>query len=124
MDLKDKQKVVQIIGAADEALAKLEESVHAAEAQGKTPSKSDKQLLKSIHHACELLKGNPFAGQPIAFDKRPKNLQDLPNLFRMELSQFWRLLYYVAGDEVMIVSVIFEICDHEHYDRIFGYKKK
>ncbi len=42
----------------------------------------------------------------------------------MELSQFWRLLYYIAGDEVKVVSVVFEICDHEHYDKIFGYRKK
>ena len=42
----------------------------------------------------------------------------------MELSQFWRLLYYVVGNEVKVVSVVFEITDHEHYDRIFGYRKK
>jgi Txe/YoeB family toxin of Txe-Axe toxin-antitoxin module len=124
MDLKDKQKIVQVIGAAETALAKLEESIHALEAQGKTPPKTDTQLLKSIHRALDLLKSNPFAGDNVKQDLWPKEFRDLPNLFRMELSQFWRLLYYVVGDEVKVISVVFEICDHEHYDKIFGYKKK
>jgi Txe/YoeB family toxin of Txe-Axe toxin-antitoxin module len=124
MDLKGKQKVVKTIGAADESLAKLEEGIHAWEAQGKTPPKADAQLLKSIYHAIDLLKNNPFAGDPVPSKLWPKELEHLPNLFRMELSQFWRLLYYVIGDEVKIISVIFEICDHKHYDKIFGYRKK
>lgn len=124
MELKDKQKIVKVIGAAETALAKLEEGVHAIEAQGKTPAKSDAQLLKSIARALDSLKLDPFAGDVIAHKLWPTELENLPNLFRMELSRFWRLLYYVTGDEVRVISVVFEICDHEHYDKIFGYRKK
>lgn len=124
MDLKDKQKIVKVIGAAETALAKLEESIHAVEAQGKTPPKADTQLLKSIQRALDLLKTKPFAGDSVSENLWPKEFGNLPNLFRMELSQFWRLLYYVAGDEIKVISVVFEICDHQHYDKIFGYKKK
>ncbi len=124
MELRDKQKIVQVIGAAETALAKLEESVHALQAQGKTPAKADAQLLKSIERALNLLKSNPFIGDNVKQDLWPKEFSNLPNLFRMELSRFWRLLYYVTGDEVKVISVVFEICDHEHYDKIFGYKGK
>ncbi len=124
MDLKDKQKIVQVIGAADEALTKLQEAVHAFEAQGKTPPKEDAQLLKSIERALNLLKSDPFAGDKVKHEVWPKNFENLPNLFCMDLTQFWRLLYYVAGDEIKVISVIFEICNHKHYDKIFGYKKK
>lgn len=123
MDLKNKQKIVQIIGAADEAVTKLQESIHAMQAQGKTPAKSDLQLLKSIERSLDLLKVEPFAGNPISHNLWPKEFEHLPNLFRIELSQFWRLLYYVAGNEVKIISVVFEICDHDHYNNIFGYKR-
>jgi len=124
MDLKDKERIVKVIGAAESSLERLEEWIHAIEAQGKTPPKADTQLLKSIHHALDLLRTNPFAGQPVQKHLIPKDLLHLPNLFRMELTNFWRLLYYVTGDEVKIISVIFEICDHPHYDKIFGYRKK
>ena len=124
MDLKDKEKIVKVVGAAETALAKLEESVHALEAQGKTPPKADKQLFNSIERALGILKTNPFAGDSIPHNLWPKEFSVLPNLFRIELSQFWRLLYYVTGDEVKVISVVFEISDHKHYDKIFGYKKK
>ncbi|MBI5066090.1 hypothetical protein HZA97_07680 [Candidatus Woesearchaeota archaeon] len=58
MDLKDKQKIVQLIGHADEALQKLEHNINSYEAQ------------------------------------------------------------------VKVISVVFEICDHDAYNKIFGYKKK
>ncbi len=124
MELKNKQKIVKIIGSAEEALIKLEENVDAIEAVGKSPAKMDKQLLKSIHRALDALKTNPFAGDGVQEELWPREFKDLPNLFRIELSNFWRLLYYVTGDEVMIVSVVFEICDHDKYNKIFGYKKK
>lgn len=122
--MTDKEKIVKVIGAADAALAKLEEGIHAIQAQGKTPPKADLQLLNSIQRALDLLKLNPFAGQSVQKHLIPKDLLRLPNLFRMELSHFWRLLYYVTGDEIKVISVVFEICDHKHYDTIFNYKKK
>lgn len=124
MELKDKQKVVKVIGAAETALEALEKGVHAFQAQGKTPPKEDAQLLKSIYRALDNLKANPFAGEPVPNKLWPKEFSNLPNLFRIELSRFWRLLYYVTGDEIQVISVVFEISDHEHYDKIFGYKKK
>jgi hypothetical protein len=40
MDLKNKKKVVKIVGAAEAALEKLEQNVHSLTANGKTPSKT------------------------------------------------------------------------------------
>ena len=65
MDLKDKEKIVKVVGTAETALARLEENVHALEAQGKTPPKADKQLLNSIERSLDILKTNPFAGDSI-----------------------------------------------------------
>jgi len=124
MELKDKEKIVKVIGSAEAALDKLEKGIRALEAEGKTPPKDDTQLLRSIYRALDLLKFNPFAGEPIPHKLWPGEFSKLPNLFRLELSRFWRLLYYVVGDEVQVISVIFEIGDHEHYDKIFGYTKR
>lgn len=124
MDLKNKEKIIKIVGTAESAISRLEESVHTFEAQGKTPPKTDKQLLTSIQRALDALKANPFAGDSIPHRLWPREFSRLPNLFRIELSQFWRLLYYVIGDEIKIISVVFEISDHDRYDKIFGYRKK
>jgi len=125
MDLKDKEKIVQLIGAAESAYQQLENKIHTSEAKGKTPAKTDQQLYTSISRALDKLKEKPFAGQKIPRKNWPKNyLSEFPNLFRMELSQGWRLLYYVMGDKVKVVSVVFECCDHKHYDKILGYKSK
>ena len=124
MDLKDKTKLVKVLGSASAALTKLEESVHAFEAQGKSPPKADVQLLKSIQRALDLLKINSFAGDVVPHNLWPAEFEHLHNLFRMELSQYWRLLYYVTGGEVTIISVVFEIIDHGKYNKLFGYKKK
>jgi hypothetical protein len=115
---------LKIVGAANTALSRLEQHIQRATALGKSPSKNDAQLLKSIYRALDLLKNNPFAGQNVQREKIPRTLAHLPNLFRMELSQFWRLPYYVVGDEVRIISVVFEISDHPTYDKIFHYKKR
>ena len=124
MDLKNKQKIVKIIGNAETSLQKLEHNVSSYLAEGKTPSKSDMQLLRSIEHWLNILKTNQFAGDNIPKKYIPKELLHLPNLFRIELSQFWRMLYYITGDEVKVISVVFEICDHPTYNKIFGYRKK
>ncbi len=118
MDLKDKEKVVKIIGNADILLEELEKNIKDKE------KKEDKQLLKSIQYSLDILKTNPFNGYPVPNKLWPKEFQDLPNLFRMELSQFYRLLYYVKGNENIVVSVVFEIVDHKKYNKIFGYRKK
>ncbi len=124
MDLKKKEKTVKIIGNAEIALARLEENIKSFESIGKTPNKSDVQLLKSIKRALDNLKINPFVGDQVQHNLWPREYEDLPNLFRIELSQFWRLLYYVVGDEVKIISVVFEIADHDRYNKIFGYRGK
>lgn len=124
MDLKQKQKIVKIVGAAEAALAQLEERINLLEAQGKSPHKSDKQLLKSIYRALDLVKSSPFAGDCVPHELWPKEFSNLPNLFRMELSQGWRLLYYVTGNEIKVISVVFEISDHPTYNKFFGYRKR
>ncbi|MDO8661304.1 MAG: hypothetical protein Q7K43_05425 [Candidatus Woesearchaeota archaeon] len=120
MDLKNKQKNIRTIDSADQLIAQLEEKTHPIKSQEKTPSKEDIQLLKSIYHAIEILKTNPFAGTTVSHKNWPKNLELLPNIFSIDLSQNWKLLYYVTGTKVTIISVIFEICNKKKYDELFG----
>ena len=52
-----------------------------------------------------------------------KYLKDyqIDNLWKYDLPNGWRLLYSIARDEVIIVSIIIEWIDHKKYERRFGY---
>ena len=51
---------------------------------------------------------------------------DITNLFRVELSNFWRMLYTLTDDqtEVIVIAFILDIIDHDEYDKKFGYNRK
>ena len=119
MDLRDEKKHVQLVGNAEAALAELESQVKAHS----PPKKPDAQLIGSVLRVLDLLKSSPFIGTNVQQKRWPRGFKGLPNLFRMELSQSWRLLYYVVGDETKIVCVVFEIRD-DKYGELFDYPKK
>ena len=81
----------------------------------------DGTLRRSILRTITLLKQDPFYGNKVRKHQIPKILQHLPNLRRAELAGYWRMLYYLASDEQYTYVIIFEICDHHRYDKIFGY---
>ena len=117
-----KQVRVILIGEADEAYKKLNEIVGKQKAEGKENSE-EMQLLKSIKQKIEFIKMNPFYGNNI-----PKKLipaeYNVQNLWRVELSNFWRMLYTIKGDQIEIICFILDIIDHPTYDKKFGYKKR
>ena len=80
------------------------------------------QLLKSIKQKAELLKINPMYGDKISRNLIPKDL-DVQNLFRTELTGYWRMLYTLEGNQIEVVAFILHIVDHPTYNKILGYKK-
>ena len=81
------------------------------------------QLLKSIKQKRDFIKENPFYG-----DNIPKNLiprdYDVQNLWRAELSGYWRMLYTIKGDQIEVICFVLDILDHPSYNKLLGYKKK
>ena len=47
---------------------------------------------------------------------------DADNLWRIELSDRWRLVYTITGNEIEIVTFVLDIFDHREYDKVFGYR--
>ncbi len=88
--------------------------------KGKTNSE-EIQLLKSIDNKVAILKYNPAYGQSIEKERIPKAI-NVDNLFRVELTHYWRMLYTIRTNEVEIVSFVLYIIDHPTYDKIFKYK--
>jgi hypothetical protein len=117
-------KVIRVIlkDQAKEAYEMLCKVVEEQRSKGRTNSE-EIQLLKSINKKVEILKYNQAYGQGIAKEQIPKGL-DVDNLFRIELTHYWRMIYTIRTNEVEIVSFILYIIDHKGYDRILGYRKK
>lgn len=111
----DKQIRVFLKGSAQEAYLELK----------KRTDKESKSMLRSFERIKEIIKENPQYGDPISKDKIPKKYLDLGinNLYRVELSNFWRALYTIEGDQINVLLFFLDIVDHSIYNKLFGYRK-
>jgi len=90
-------------------------------------AKGERMLLKAINQKIGLIKANPHYGDPIAKGLIPKEYiqkYEITNLFRVELPNFWRMLYTLTngGTSIEIISFVLDIIDHKTYNKKFGYK--
>ena len=103
---------------AEEAYKKLNEVA--------ASSKIERSILNAINKKKELIQANPHYGEPIAKDKIPLEYTQkygVTNLFWVELSNFWRMLYTLTNNEteIEIIAFVLDIMDHEKYNKKFGY---
>ena len=86
---------IVLLGEADISFKKLNEIVGKQIEMGRE-STQEMQLLRSIKQKVDFVKANPFYGNPIAKNLIPKEYLEnykTANLYRVELSRFWRMLY-------------------------------
>ncbi len=94
------------------------------EERGKGVTNSEnQQLLKSIQQKIELIKMNPQYGEHVPKKLVPKKLL-VDNLWVVDLTNYWRMIYTLRGNSVEILCFVLDIMDHRKYDRLFGYRKK
>jgi len=87
-------------------------------------SKSERIMYDSIQRKIELIKNNPSIGQPINKKLIPKEyLADgYDNVYRLELSRFWRILYTLRDNKIEIIAFVLDVLDHKQYNKKFKYK--
>ena len=92
----------------------------------KRDDKEAKAILSSFERVKGILKDNPQFGDPIKKELIPRKLQELgiQNLYRVELSNYWRMIYTIEGNRVEIFLFVLNIFNHNEYNKLFGYKKK
>ncbi|MBU2638634.1 MAG: hypothetical protein KJ955_06685 [Nanoarchaeota archaeon] len=84
-------------------------------------------IFRSIERVKGWLKENPFAGDQIKKGQIPDyyiQKYGVTNLWRIELSNYWRLIYTIQSNEVEVIDFVLGIIDHKEYDKKFGYKRK
>ncbi len=92
-------------------------------------SKIEKSILNSINKKVELIKANPHYGDPLSKKLIPQEYMEkygVTNLFRVSLSNYWRMLYTLTDGETVIeiIAFVLDIIDHKDYNKKFGYKKR
>lgn len=90
-------------------------------------SKIERSIPNALHSKSELIKSFPDYGDRIPNRLIPQEYRikyRVTNLFRVELPNFWRMLYTVRGHEIEIIAFVIDIMDHRKYNKKFGYKKK
>ena len=83
-------------------------------------------MLNSVKQKVDILKYNPEYGVHIPKNRIPKDYvvkYDVGNLWKVNLSGAWRMIYTIRGSEVEIISLILDILDHRSYEKKFGYRK-
>ena len=117
---------VILLDEADAEYKRLNEIAGHQIKEGKKNTE-EMQLLKSIKQKSEFLKANPFYGDNIPKKLIPEEYilkYNAKNLWRVELTRYWRMLYTIKGDQVEIVCFVLDIINHDKYNKKFGYSKK
>ena len=92
----------------------------------KRDAKEARAILSSFERIKEILKQNPQFGDPIAKKLIPRAYVNdgITNLYRVELSNFWRMIYTLTGNEIEVIAFVLNIFDHQSYDQLFGYRRR
>ncbi len=126
--MKFKGKEIRVI-LSEEAIEEYNQlnRMVGEELQRGVTSSVNQSILRSIERVKGWLKDNPFAGEQVQKSKIPPyylNNYDITNLWRIDLSNYWRLIYTIQSSEIEIIDFVLNIVDHKKYDKIFGYKGK
>ncbi len=84
----------------------------------------DKKLYEWLNRAFDNLSKNAFCGIQISKSLIPDiymKKYGIDNLWKYNLPGAWRLLYSVARDEIVVISIILEWLPHKEYERRFKY---
>ncbi|MCC7570859.1 hypothetical protein KO465_05960 [Candidatus Micrarchaeota archaeon] len=90
-------------------------------------SKIERSIINSLSKKVDLIKVNCHYGDPVPKKLIPKEYIEkygIKNLFRVELPNYWRMLYSLVDGEnqIEIIAFVLDISDHDAYNKKFGYK--
>ena len=102
----------------------VEENIKVAFYKLESGDDSERELFKLINQALDNIEENAFCGIQISKKLIPKDYiskYNIQNLWKYDLPKGWRLIYSIANDEIVVVSLILEWFDHKEYEHKFNY---
>lgn len=115
MTFKGKEVKVILSEEATEEYNELNKIVREELHRGVTSS-VHQSIFRSIERVKEWLKENPFAGDQVKKELIPNyyfQKYGVTNLWRIELSDYWRLIYTIQSNEVEVIDFVLNIMDHK-----------
>ena len=102
----------------------VDDSVKKKMIKMKVSTFEEQNRLSEINFAIDQLQHSVRTGIPI-----PKHLiphqyvkrYHVDNLWKYDLSNGWRLLYFVIAEQDTTIAVIIDWMSHKEYERLFGY---
>jgi len=92
-------------------------------------SKEYKSILNSIDKKKDLIIANPLYGDKVRKELIPKEYVEkyqINNLYRVELSDYWRMEYTLVnspeGEVIEVIAFVLDIMNHDKYNKKQGYK--
>jgi hypothetical protein len=81
------------------------------------------ELFKQLTHAFEAIGRDAFSGIQIPKRLIPKEYfqRSIPNLWKRNLSNGWRLIYFIVEIDSRVFSIILEWLSHKDYERRFSF---
>ena len=121
-------RIIRVIFAeeAEEEYKRLVETIKFEKEKGITNSENQK-LIKSIEEKVERLKYAPDSGIQIPRKLFPAKYlvkYQINNLWKMNLFNYWRIVYTLRGDKLEVLCIVLDLIDHPDYNEIFGYRKR
>lgn len=126
MTYHGKDVEVVLTGEAKDFFEKLKILVADETSRGRESSFHN-MLLNSIKQKIFLLREDPSYGTQIPKNKIPKEYvlaYDVDNLWKINLSGGWRMIYTIRGKEVKVIALVMDIFTHEDYNKKFQYRKR
>jgi mRNA-degrading endonuclease RelE of RelBE toxin-antitoxin system len=100
------------------------ESVKKKLTELKESTSEDQVILTAVERAIDQLHINVFCGIQIPERQIPDRYvkkYGLKNLWKLDMHNGWRLLYFIISDSDTVVAVIVDWMPHKEYDRLFHY---
>jgi len=122
----DKEIFVEFSEDADKDYEELQKNVLEEKKKGLENS-FNMQLLKAIDREKDNLKINPQHGIHITRKNISKSVVErygTDRLWKINLPDYWRMIYTITGNDVKIISFVLDFMDHKKYNKVFGYRKK
>jgi hypothetical protein len=84
----------------------------------------EREIFNQLNSAFDMISLDPFCGIQVPKRLIPKiyiTKYGIDNLWKLNFHKNWRLMYSVAGDGTLVVTLVLEWLPHKEYERRFRY---